>query len=140
MNELCAKFPETLAVLAFPCNQFGDQENCENAEILNALEHVRPGKGFVPLATIFQKVDVNGSEENPIFSYLKSNLPTPSDSKGNLLGNPKFINWAPVKRSDISWNFEKFLIHPDGTPVRRYSRYFPTSDIEEDIRKLLAEQ
>merc|ERR1712192_26340 len=117
MNELCAKFPESLAVLCFPCNQFGDQENCQNAEILNALQHVRPGRGFVPLATMFQKVAVNGSEENPIF-----------------------INWAPVKRSDISWNFEKFLIHPDGTPVQRYSRYFPTIDIEEDIRKLIAEQ
>ena len=84
-------------MLGFPCNQFGDQENCENAEILNALQHVRPGKGFVPLATIFEKVrkcsnlgagvnidpqvDVNGNEENPIFTFLKSNLPNPSDSK-----------------------------------------------------------
>jgi len=132
--------PETLAVLGFPCNQFGDQENCENDEIMKALEHVRPGGGFKPLATMFQKVAVNGSEENSIFTFLKSSLPSPSDSKGNLLGNPKFINWSPVKRSDISWNFEKFLIHPDGTPVRRYSRFFPTSDIEEDIMKLLAEQ
>jgi len=139
MNELCAKFPESLAVLGFPCNQFGDQENCENHEIMSALEHVRPGSGFQPRATMFEKVDVNGSEENPIFTFLKSSLPNPSDSKGNLLGNPKFINWAPVKRNDISWNFEKFLIGPDGTPVRRYSRYFPTSDLEEDIRKLISE-
>ena len=108
---------------------------------MSALEHVRPGSGFQPRATMFEKarganvvkyeelvlqVEVNGSEENPIFTFLKSSLPNPSDSKvvvvvklmsphfahelkkkkicliyfskGNLLGNPKFINWAPVKR------------------------------------------
>ena len=52
------QFPETLAVLGFPCNQFGDQENCENDEIMKALEHVRPGGGFKPLATMFQKVKI----------------------------------------------------------------------------------
>ena len=57
--SLSLQFPGSLAVLGFPCNQFGDQENCENGEILNALEHVRPGRGFVPLATIFQKVNVS---------------------------------------------------------------------------------
>jgi len=138
MNELCEKFPGQLAVLAFPCNQFGHQENSENQEILASLAHVRPGHGFLPLAHMFQKVAVNGEEEHPIFTLLKKSLPTPSDSKGVLLGHPKFINWAPVKRSDIAWNFEKFLISPDGTPIKRYSRYFLTSDIEEDIRKLVA--
>jgi len=124
------------------------------------------GANVVKYKELDLQVEVNGSEENPIFTFLKSSLPSPSDSKvvvvmklmsvhfahehkktflsdlfskGILLGNPKFINWAPVKRNDISWNFEKFLIGPDGTPVRRYSRYFPTSDIEEDIRKLISE-
>ena len=71
------------------------------------------------------------------------------------LGNPKFITWSPVKRSDIAWNFEKFLIGPDGAPVKRYSRsyissflkfiiwnifrYFLTSHIEEDIQNLLGD-
>ena len=64
------QFPETLAVLGFPCNQFGDQENCENAEILNALQHVRPGKGFVPLATMFQKVNVDIFAQLSLQNYL----------------------------------------------------------------------
>jgi glutathione peroxidase len=40
------------------------------------------------------------------------------------MGDPKFIIWKPVKRSDISWNFEKFLISPEGTPIRRYSKAY----------------
>ena len=63
---------------------------------MSALEHVRPGSGFQPRATMFEKargenvvkyeelvlqVDVNGSEENPIFTFLKSSLPDPSDPK-----------------------------------------------------------
>jgi len=137
MNELCQKYPEQLAVLAFPSNQFAHQENCDGEEILHALEHVRPGGGFVSKATIFKKVIVNGSEEDPIFTFLKSSLSSCSDPKGEVLGNPKFINWSPVKRSDIAWNFEKFLLHPDGTPVKRYSRHFLISDMEQDIKQLL---
>jgi len=154
MNELCEKvsnkicflavefyfqFPGNLVVLAFPCNQFGHQENSDGAEILEALKHVRPGNGFVPKAEMFSKVNVNGAEEDPLFTFLKKNLPAPSDKEGVSLGNPKFLIWSPVKRTDISWNFEKFLIGPDGTPVKRYSRYFLTSNIEDDIKSLIKE-
>eukprot|EP00090_Calanus_glacialis_P027291 TRINITY_DN42974_c0_g1_i1.p1 TRINITY_DN42974_c0_g1~~TRINITY_DN42974_c0_g1_i1.p1 ORF type:complete len:141 (+),score=48.72 TRINITY_DN42974_c0_g1_i1:185-607(+) len=140
MNGLCERFPGKLAVLAFPCNQFGHQENSDGAEILNALQNVRPGNGFVPKAGIFNKVEVNGENEDPLFTFLKKSLPTPSDPQGASLGNPKFIIWSPVKRTDIAWNFEKFLIGPDGTPFKRYSRYFLTCDIEEDIKLLLGDQ
>eukprot|EP00091_Calanus_sinicus_P013848 TRINITY_DN30779_c0_g1_i1.p1 TRINITY_DN30779_c0_g1~~TRINITY_DN30779_c0_g1_i1.p1 ORF type:complete len:111 (+),score=42.89 TRINITY_DN30779_c0_g1_i1:58-390(+) len=109
-------------------------------EILNALQNVRPGHGFVPKAEIFNKVEVNGENEDPLFTFLKKSLPAPSDPQGASLGNPKFIIWSPVKRTDIAWNFEKFLIGPDGTPFKRYSRYFLTSDIEEDIKLLLGDQ
>ena len=50
------------------------------------------------------------------------------------MGNPRFIIWTPVKRTDISWNFEKFLIGPDGVPIKRYSRIFPAGDIADDIQ------
>jgi len=56
MNWLCERFPEKLVVLAFPSNQFGHQENSNGVEILQALQHVRPGNGFVPKAEIFDKV------------------------------------------------------------------------------------
>ena len=51
------------------------------------------------------------------------------------MGNPQYIMWSPVKRTDIAWNFEKFLISPDGLPIKRYSRVFPAKDIAEDIQK-----
>jgi len=136
MNQLCEKFPD-LVVLAFPSNQFGHQENSSGQEILNALKYVRPGNGFEPKAIMFDKVEVNGENEHPIFAYLKKKLPVPSDDKESLMGDPKFFIWKPVKRSDISWNFEKFLISPKGEPFKRYSRHFLTSDIASDIQSLM---
>ena len=53
------------------------------------------------------------------------------------MANPNFFVWKPVKRTDIAWNFEKFLIDKEGKPVKRYSRNFLTKDIEEDIKALL---
>jgi len=137
MNQLLEKYPEKLVILAFPSNQFGHQENSSGVEILNALKYVRPGNGFEPKAIMFDKVEVNGENEHPLFTYLKKNLPTPSDEQESLMGDPKFIIWKPVKRSDISWNFEKFLVSAEGDLVKRYSRYFLTKDIEEDLKKLL---
>jgi len=137
MNTLCEKFSDGLVVLAFPSNQFGHQENTSGPEILNSLKHVRPGNGFEPKAVMFDKVEVNGDNEHPLFSWLKQSLPAPSDDKESLMGDPKFFIWKPVKRTDISWNFEKFLIDRQGNPVKRFSRNFLTSDIEGDISSLL---
>ena len=104
-------------MLGFPCNQFGDQENCENHEIMSSLEHVRPGSGFQPRATMFEKarganvvkykelvlqVEVNGSEENPIFTFLKSSLPSPSDSKVVVVMNLMSVHFAHEHKKNIS--------------------------------------
>lgn len=137
MNDLAKQFGNKLVVLAFPCNQFGHQENTSNEEILNSLKHVRPGNGFVPTFPIFTKREVNGANTDPIFSYLKSNLPAPCDNTEDLMGDPKSIIWSPVRRTDVSWNFEKFLIDKDGNTFKRYSRNFLTSDIAKDISTLV---
>ena len=104
-------------MLGFPCNQFGDQENCENHEIMSSLEHVRPGSGFQPRATMFEKarganvvkykeldlqVEVNGSEENPIFTFLKSSLPNPSDSKVVAVAKLMSAHFAHEHKNDFS--------------------------------------
>jgi len=137
MNQLCKKFQDKLAVLAFPSNQFGHQENNSNEELLDILRHIRPGNNFRPLMDIFQKINVNGRNEDPLFTFLKKTLPIPHDNQEDLMDDPSSIIWKPVKRSDISWNFEKFLVGPDGLPVKRYSKSFLTADIEEDIEELL---
>lgn len=80
---------------------------------------------------------MNGAQAHPLFVFLREALPAPSDDATALMTDPKFITWSPVCRNDVSWNFEKFLVGPDGVPVRRYSRRFPTIDIEPDIEALL---
>uniref|UniRef100_A0AAQ6IQA1 glutathione peroxidase n=1 Tax=Anabas testudineus TaxID=64144 RepID=A0AAQ6IQA1_ANATE len=137
LNELQRRYPHRLVVLGFPCNQFGYQENCSNGEILNSLQHVRPGGGFQPNFTMFEKCDVNGTNTHPVFAYLKDKLPYPDDDPNSLVQDPKFLVWSPISRTDISWNFEKFLIGPEGEPFKRYSKKFPTIDVEPDIQRLL---
>lgn len=139
MNELMEKYSEKgLAILGFPCNQFGHQENCKNNEILNSLKYVRPGNGFEPKIDIFGKISVNGKDAHPLFVYLKEKLPRPHDDEMELMSDCRLILWAPVRRYDVSWNFEKFLIDSNGVPVKRYSNNFPTADIASDIEALLA--
>uniref|UniRef100_A0A3P9Q5B5 glutathione peroxidase n=1 Tax=Poecilia reticulata TaxID=8081 RepID=A0A3P9Q5B5_POERE len=137
LNQLQSKYPHRLVVLGFPCNQFGYQENCTNGEILHSLQHVRPGGGFKPNFTLFEKCDVNGANTHPVFAYLKCKLPYPEDDPSSLVQDPRFLVWSPVSRADVSWNFEKFLIGPEGEPFKRYSRNFPTIDVEPDIQRLL---
>lgn len=163
LNQLQARYPRRLVVLGFPCNQFGyqvspmgheaggeelgntglwispspPQENGTNEEILNTLKHVRPGGGFEPNFTLFQKCQVNGSDTHPVFAYLKAHLPAPADEPAHLMAEPRFVVWSPVRRSDISWNFEKFLVGPEGEPFRRYSPRVPTAQLEPDIQRLL---
>ncbi|CAI9544611.1 unnamed protein product, partial [Staurois parvus] len=98
------------------------------------------GGGFEPAFPLFEKCDVNGEKELPLFTFLKSALPSPSDDHVSLMTDPKSIIWSPVRRNDISWNFEKFLIGPDGVPYKRYSRRFETINIRPDIEELLKAQ
>jgi len=137
MNELCEKYGEKLVILAFPTNQFGHQENSSGQEIINALKYVRPGNGFQPKCIMFDKILINGEGEHPVFSWLKTELPVPSDDSESLMGDPKFIIWKPVKRSDIAWNFEKFLIDKNGKAIKRYSKSFQTAHISKDISSLV---
>ncbi|CAH6777704.1 Gpx1 [Phodopus roborovskii] len=141
MNDLQRRLgPRGLVVLGFPCNQFGHQENAKNEEILNSLKYIRPGGGFEPNFTLFEKCEVNGEKAHPLFTFLRESLPAPSDDPTALMTDPKSIIWSPVCRNDIAWNFEKFLVGPDGVPVRRYSRRFRTINIEPDIEALLSQQ
>jgi len=137
MNELCQKYGDKLVILAFPTNQFGHQENSNGEEILNALKHVRPGNGFEPKCILFEKVLANGEGTHPVFTWLKSELPTPSDDPESMMGDPKFIIWKPVKRSDIAWNFEKFLIGKDGKAIKRFSKSFQTAHVSKEIDTLI---
>lgn len=91
-------------ILAFPCNQFGNQEPGTNEEIKSFCS-----TKFDVTFPLFDKIDVNGSNKSPLYSVLTNNKVTGS--------------------GDIKWNFEKFLVGKNGKIVARYpSSVEPTSD------------
>jgi glutathione peroxidase len=101
-------------VLGFPCNQFGSQEPGTEDEIGEFCQ-VNYGVSF----PMFAKVDVNGDDEHPLFTWLKS------ERKGMLGGR-------------IKWNFTKFLVGRDGQVIERYSPTTEPASLEDDIRAALA--
>jgi glutathione peroxidase len=114
LEKLYEKYKDKgLVVLGFPCNQFGNQEPGSEKEIAEGCL-INYGVTF----PVFSKIDVNGSDAHPVFKYLKSEL-------------PGFI----LKR--IKWNFTKFLIDPNGIPVKRYAPSVSPENITGDIEKLL---
>ena len=82
---------------------------------------------------------VGGEGEHEVFAWLKGHLPLPSDDSVSMMANPKFIIWQPVKRSDVAWNFEKFLIDSRGVAFKRYSKKYQTSHISNDIDQLVGQ-
>ncbi len=103
-------------ILGFPCNQFGNQEPGD-AEIIATTCEVNYGVTF----PMFEKTDVNGSNAHPLFNWLTERLP-------GLVGRR------------VKWNFTKFLIDRDGTPLRRYAPITPPDKLEADIRTALGLQ
>ncbi|KAJ7357529.1 hypothetical protein OS493_024334 [Desmophyllum pertusum] len=129
------KYKCGFSVLAFPCNQFNYQEPGANSrEILNGLRYVRPGNGFEPNFPLFQKTQVNGANEDQIYTFLKSRCPLPG---GVISQDANSILWSPVRSNDISWNFEKVLVDHQGFPVKRYSSSTEPFDLVGDIITLL---
>lgn len=101
LQALWARYPG-LAVLAFPCDQFGGQEPGSAGDIRDAYD--RYGVDF----PVFEKSDVNGPRAHPLFTYLKkATAGQPVPNKG-------------LPRDEVQWNFTKWLI-VDGEVLRRYS-------------------
>uniref|UniRef100_A0A3P8WFD6 Glutathione peroxidase n=2 Tax=Cynoglossus semilaevis TaxID=244447 RepID=A0A3P8WFD6_CYNSE len=125
-----------LTILGFPSNQFGKQEPGAKQEILPGLKHVRPGNGFVPNFQLFEKCDVNGENEAEVYTFLKSSCPPVGES----FGDTSRLFWQPLKISDIKWNFEKFLVGPDGKPVMRWHPSVEISMVRADINKYLLQR
>jgi len=103
-----------LQILAFPCNQFKQQEKASNEEI----------KSFCDLQfnikfELFSKIDVNGESALPLFNFLKNEAP-------GILGS-----------RSIKWNFTKFLVNKKGQVVKRFSPLTKPYAIEEFIEELL---
>merc|ERR1712227_710186 len=132
-RSLCTEVPEDKFK---SCHQSkGDNRSFYDysSEIFSVLKHVRPGDDFVPNFEMFAKSDVNGKNENPIYTFLKSRCP----SVRKEFQAPYKLYYDPYHQDDIRWNFEKFLIDHRGQPVRRYDESLDPLEIVPDIDVLL---
>ncbi len=103
-----------LEILAFPCNQFKQQESGTNEEIKNFCD-----LNFKIKFPLFDKIQVNGNDTHPLFNYLKQQAP-------GILGS-----------KSIKWNFTKFLVNRQGQVIKRYAPTTKPEKIKADIEKLL---
>lgn len=103
-----------LAVLGFPCNQFGRQEPAGEKEIKSFCE-----QNFGVTFPMFSKIDVNGPTAHPLYKYLKN------ERRGILF------------TSAIKWNFTKFLVDRNGRVIKRFSPATKPYAISAEIEKLL---
>lgn len=102
-------------VLGFPCNQFMGQEPGTEAEILQFCR-----TNYEITFPLFSKIEVNGEGAHPLYQFLKKQLP----GTGN--------------KSDIEWNFTKFLVNREGKPVERFSPRTKPEDLKPSIEKLVS--
>jgi glutathione peroxidase len=124
-------------ILDFPCNQFGNQAPESNEEIVSFCDAT-----FGIKFPIFSKIDVNGSNASPLFTYLKSqkgfegfdseNPATPMIESFLEKNIPDY-----AQTSDIKWNFTKFLIDRNGNVVQRFEPTRDVNDIKNKIEELL---
>jgi len=135
MNALHSKYgdKQDFVVLGFPCNIFFKQEPGGNGtEIMNGVKHVRPGGGFVPNFQIFEKIEVNGAKEHPLYTYLKSHCPPTTTTF-----DASRIFYSPIKSNDVAWNWETFLIGSDGRVVKRGAPFLDPVLLESDLEVAL---
>ena len=98
-------------ILDFPCNQFGGQAPGTIAEIKEFCS-----TNYNVKFTQFDKIEVNGENEHPLYTYLKAN----SENKNN-----------------IRWNFTKFLISADGKILKRFESGDKMTDVEAAVAQAL---
>lgn len=138
LQELHEKYyDQGLRILDFPCNQFGQQAPGSDEEIASFCD-LNYGISFER----FKKIEVNGANALPLFTYLQNTLTfkgfDPKHELTQILDKMlKEQDADYMHKPDIKWNFTKFLINRDGVAL---SRFEPTEDmakVEEAIKALL---
>lgn len=114
LEKLYTKYKDKgFVILGFPCNQFGNQEPGDEKSIVEGCL-LNYGVSF----PMFSKIEVNGENTHPIYKFLKSKL-------RHLFG------------SRIRWNFEKFLIDNNGSPIKRFAPWIKPEKIDNYLSKLI---
>ncbi len=114
LEALHREYGDKLAILAFPCNQFGAQEPGNADEIANFCSLT-----YDVTFPVMAKIDVNGDAADPLYKHLKAEKPGLLGSKG------------------IKWNFTKFLVDKDGKVVSRHAPTEKPEALKTDINRLL---
>lgn len=121
-----------LEIIDIPCNQFGHQAPGSDAEITEFCT-LKYNTTFPQ----FKKSEVNGANELPLYTYLKDAAGFEGFGKGFMaklmaaksrLGDSKY-----KEKSDIKWNFTKFLVSRDGSVVKRFEPTHSMAGVEEEI-------
>lgn len=114
LEELYKKYKDKgFEILDFPCNQFFKQAPGTSEEI-----HTACVLRFMIQFPQFEKIDVNGKNEHPLYRFLKDNCPVKTGK-------------------NIKWNFTKFLVDREGNIVNRFEPTAKPKSFEDDIVKLL---
>ena len=126
-----------LEILDFPCNQFGQQAPGSEDEIHEFCQ-LNYGTEFPQ----FRKIEVNGENESPLFTYLKAQKGFAGFDLNHKIG--KLLHDMMLKadadyasKPDIKWNFTKFLVNQQGEVIARYEPTHNIKAIEADIQALL---
>ncbi len=122
-----------LEILDFPCNQFGSQAPGTIQEI-----HQFCTANYDIKFPQFDKIDVNGANESPLYTYLKLqkgfagfDLSDPTGSKLDQMFKKNDPDYA--KNPSIKWNFTKFLVSKDGKVIKRYEPSDKMANVEADV-------
>ena len=124
-----------LEILDFPCNQFGNQAPGTDDEIHNFCVF-KYNTSFDQ----YSKIDVNGPNEDPLYTYLKNSI---EEDKIEGIKNKmamkavEKLSKSIKDKKDIKWNFTKFLIDREGNVVGRYSPTFKPVDMEDKIKEII---
>jgi glutathione peroxidase len=134
LNEIYAEFKDKgFEILDFPCNQFGNQAPGSTEEITEVCRN----KWLVPYQ-IFDKIDVNGENADPLWKYITSNTKFEGfDGPAKLMLSPivKKMDKDYKNNGNIKWNFTKFLVDKEGNIVARFE---PTKDMKEVREAIVA--
>jgi glutathione peroxidase len=121
-----------LEVLAFPCNQFGGQEPGTIDEIKDFCS-----TNFDVSFPLFAKVDVNGPDADPLFTYLRAEAPGDFGPDNPMYGHIQKSRPEALGTDEVKWNFNKFLVDRDGNVVTRFEPTTTPQQIAEELEPLL---
>jgi glutathione peroxidase len=114
LQKLFEKYKDKgFTVIAFPSNEFGEQEPFSDDEIFNIYK-----EGYGVTFPVMAKLEVNGDNNSELYKYLQNEIDDPKNHK-------------------VHWNFVKFLIDRNGKPVARFESNIEPEEIDKEIKKLL---